>query len=143
MQQVGTFVPFNERPLRGNNSRNVGWVVMENGCHIWCSISHPKGYGYVRYGGRNRPAHVARYEREIGPVPPGMQLDHYVCNNPSCCNPAHVRPATSRENTLRGNTVTSANAAKARCHRGHPLSGENLMVTRGSSKGGAAAVSDV
>lgn len=133
---TGTFVPFNSKPLCGSRSNNVGWIVAANGCHLWCGVKHPKGYGYVRYGGRSRPAHIVRYEMEVGPVPEGMQLDHFACDTPSCCNPAHVRPASNRENTLRGQTVTSANAAKTHCPKGHPFSGSNLTVVGSGERAG-------
>lgn len=72
-----------------------------------------------------------RYEREIGPIPGGMQLDHLCDNGPGgCCNPHHCRPATPRENTLRGRTLPAANARKTHCPRGHPLSGDNLVPSR-------------
>lgn len=124
-----TIVPFHDRPLKGRRSARVGWVVAENGCHIWQGAMNGSGYGVVGVEGRNRYVHRLRYEREVGPIPEGMHLDHFVCDNPSCCNPAHVRPVTPRENLLRGNTVNAAHAAKTHCPQGHPYAGDNLRVT--------------
>jgi len=111
------------------NARS-GWIVTDDGCHIWQGSVFPNGYGSVWHNGRNRPVHRARYEREVGPVPEGLVLDHFVCDNRLCCNPAHVRPVSQRENLLRSATTASINAAKDHCKRGHALSGDNLRVNR-------------
>jgi hypothetical protein len=41
------------------------------------------------------------YERHIGPIPEGLQLDH-LCRNRACINPAHLEPVTNLENLRRG-----------------------------------------
>jgi hypothetical protein len=130
------FVPFNERPLRPKQSTRVGWVVSENGCHIWCGYKDKKGYGRVQFKGRVQFAHRARYIREVGPIPEGMDLDHFACETPACCNPAHVRPVTRRENVLRGRGITAMQAARTHCPQGHPYSGDNLRVlpTQGNAR---------
>lgn len=94
-------VSFHDAPRNGKASARVGWIVAENGCHIWQG-ARTGGYGAVRVNGRMLRAHRARYEREVGPIPEGLVLDHFACDNRLCCNPAHVRPVTVRENVLRG-----------------------------------------
>lgn len=121
---VGTFVVW-AKPTR----RPPGYIVAENGCHVWTGARTPEGYGNAWDGTKVGRVHRIRYEREVGPIPPGMELDH-VCGNRACCNPAHVRPASHRENTLRSNGVASAAAAKTHCAKGHPLSGDNLAPWR-------------
>lgn len=119
----GTFVRWSTRHRKG-----PGWVVQENGCHRWTGSTNGSGYGHVSVGGRLTPIHRARYEREVGPIPPGMYLDH-LCENRLCCNPDHCRPATPRENTLRGDsTIAARNLAKTHCIHGHELAGENLII---------------
>lgn len=125
--QDAVIVPFHGKPKRRNSAR-VGWVVVDNGCHIWRGSRTADGYGHVNVDGRMECVHRVRYEREVGPIPEGMHLDHYVCDDPLCCNPAHVRPVAQRENTLRGASPSAQNAAKTHCKRGHPLSGDNLYV---------------
>lgn len=119
---MGVFVPFDV-------GRTVGWVQDGNGCHIWvgCTTNGKWKYGRVLVGRRARLVHRVRYEREVGPVPPHMQLDHFYCNEPLCCNPAHLRPVTARENTLRSDAAQAWNCAKTHCKRGHLLSGDNLL----------------
>lgn len=125
----GQFVPFHGKPKLGTSSR-VGWVVAESGCHIWQGSLDGFGYGMVWVERRTRRVHRLRYEREVGPVPDGMILDHFVCDNPQCCNPEHVRPVTHRENVLRGTAPTALNAAKTHCPQGHPYSGTHLYLLR-------------
>ena len=117
----------------------VGWTEDSNGCHIWngdrSSGGHGKpGYGRVRYQGRMQLVHRVRYEMEVGPIPTGLELDHYVCDNGAggCCNPHHCRPVTTRENTLRSDSVSALCRARTHCPRGHPLTPENLDRHRAS-----------
>lgn len=123
------FIPWNPTPLRGWRSAKVGWITDANGCDIWQGGRNDSGYGLVKDGGKMCRVHVLRYEREVGPIPEGAELDHFVCDNGAggCCNPFHCRPASHRENVLRGNGVASLHAAKALCPKGHSLSGENLL----------------
>ena len=131
----GSFVPFD--PTRtGKRSARVGWITDRNGCDIWqgCNVG---GYGRVEIRGRMYMVYRIRYEREIGPIPEGMKLDHYICDNGpgGCCNPHHCRPVTHRENSLRSDTITALNRAKTHCKRGHLLVGHNLLKT-GIARGG-------
>lgn len=121
------YVPFREVTRFKERSSRVGWIIMPNGCHIWQSGKDKDGYGLVTVDNRSRRVHRLRYEQEVGPIPEGMQLDHFVCETPSCCNPAHVRPVTARENSLRGRSVSAVNAAKTHCPQGHALTPDNVF----------------
>ncbi len=107
---------------------SIGWIVDENGCHIWQGDRSSGGYGRARYKGRLQMVHRVRYELEVGPIPDGFQVDHYVCDNGQggCCNPQHCRPVTPRENVLRSNNPCARNRASEHCPRGHALSADNL-----------------
>ena len=127
----GPFIPFHIIPRKGRGSANVGWIVAENGCHIWRGTRESHGYPIVWHDGRKCVVTRARYELEVGPIPSGMDLDHFVCDNGAggCCNPNHVRPVSHRENVLRSDGIAARNAAKTHCVHGHPLSGDNLYIT--------------
>ena len=66
-------------------------------CVIWTGATSRGGYGQLWSGGRIVPAHRYAYEREHGPVPDGMVIDH-TCWERSCVNPEHLRLATRSQN---------------------------------------------
>lgn len=98
----------------------------ETGCLVWMGGKNKAGYGVINAGRRDdgtkhiTGTHRAAWEALVGPIPEGLELDHFLCENSSCWNITHLRPATPRENVLRGDTVVSANAAKELCPRNHP-----------------------
>jgi hypothetical protein len=122
---IGVFVKWNDR----RSDSLAGYVIDGNGCHVWIGYRTDDGYAAAKVDGHNRMVHRVRYEREIGPIPEGMVLDHYVCNNGpnGCCNPHHCRPTTQRENVLRSGGLGAQRLAKTHCPKGHPLSGDNLV----------------
>ncbi len=120
---------------RGRASARVGWIPDANGCHIWQGARGGNGYGLVwdRSLRKARSVNRVRYEREVDPIPEGMYLDHFVCDNGGggCCNPHHCRPVTPRENVLRSSKSAAAeNTGKTHCKRGHLLAGDNLSQYR-------------
>ncbi len=109
-------------------------AVQANGCWLWTAGMERGGYGRIRVAGKGSPnavAHRFAYERLVGPVPVGLQLDH-LCRNRACANPEHVEPVTARTNTLRGDTPAARNAAKTHCLNGHEYNETNtyLVVSR-------------
>lgn len=77
----------------------------ETGCWQWLHGTNSIGYGqlHVRHSKPRRMAYAHRvyYERHVGPVPDGLELDH-LCRNPGCVNPEHLEPVTHAENIRRG-----------------------------------------
>ena len=88
------------------------------------------GYGVFFVGGRARQirAHIFAYRMVIGPVPPGLVLDHVVCDNKGCVNPYHLEPKPRRANTLRGTSPAARNARKSHCDRGHEFNAQNASL---------------
>ena len=64
---------------------------------IWAGATNSKGYGVLRVNGRSVAAHRYAWEREHGPIPDGMVIDH-TCWEHSCVNVDHLRLATPQEN---------------------------------------------
>jgi hypothetical protein len=91
-------------------------------CWVWTGrLNH--GYGSIYFAGRTQPTHRATYTLLIGPIPPGLQLDH-LCRVRPCINPAHLEPVTPLVNTRR------AICPDGRCPQGHPLADPNLIIKR-------------
>lgn len=70
------------------------------------------------------------------PFPEGMDGCH-SCDNPPCVNPAHIFPGTARDNardmTAKGRGRNQMDT-KTHCVHGHPLSGDNLRIFRGTRR---------
>lgn len=95
-------------------------------CWDWLGRPDPKGYGAFYADGRTRKAHGWAWESKNGPVPEGLELDHFACDRRICANPDHVRPVTHLENMQRG-----AHARKTHCPKGHPYDERNTFVYDG------------
>lgn len=101
----------------------VVWGEKFNGTHclLWTGYLNERGYGTFRDGKMHR-AHRWIYERWVGPIPGGLELDH-LCRVRHCVNPLHMEPVTHQENMARG-----LNATKTRCLRGHEFNEENTYL---------------
>lgn len=89
--------PVRFRRGHGNRKHDFSFDVDENGCWIFRGyINTRNGYGYI---GR-KPAHRVYYEKHVGAIPAGLEIDH-KCRNRACVNPDHLEPVTHSENALR------------------------------------------
>lgn len=91
-------------------------------CWVWTGRRN-HGYSSIYFAGRTQPTHRVTYELLVGPIPPGLQIDH-LCRVRPCINPAHLEPVTARVNMQR------AICPDRRCPQGHPLADPNLIVKR-------------
>jgi hypothetical protein len=98
-------------------------------CWEWTGSDNGNGYGRPRVDGKNQLVHRYAYTVLVGPIPPGLQIDH-LCRNRRCCNPDHLEPVTNLENSLRSDRAT-----RTHCARGHPLSGDNLILKKPGERG--------
>jgi len=104
--------------------------AMPSGCWKWTAATNGWGYGRFRWRGSMTTTHRIAYELLIGPVPPGLDLDH-LCRNRICVNPNHMEAVTHRENCLRGEGVCARNSRVTHCPKGHEYTSENTTVRRG------------
>jgi HNH endonuclease len=70
-------------------------------CWLWRGQISPSGYGRIDINNHAGYAHRYVYERERGPIPNGLQLDH-LCRVRACVNPSHLQPVSRAENIRRG-----------------------------------------
>lgn len=100
-------------------------------CHISPGMPTRKGYHFVTANGQQIATHRYVWERENGPIPAGMVIDH-KCRNRACCNVKHLRIVTPRVNSIENSIgPTAINSAKEFCKNGHPLAGTNLISFSG------------
>jgi hypothetical protein len=92
--------------------------VVRTRCLEWTGSKNQKGYGLFWDGRRLVCAHRWIYERWVGPIPEGYEIDH-LCKNTSCQNVKHMEAVESSTNNLRSTSPTARNAAKTHCKNGH------------------------
>lgn len=109
------------------------WPKVDVGdCWLWTGAITGDGYGsfaldHSTSGKRNIGAHRWAWEHLVGPIPEGLQVDH-LCRVRRCVNPDHMEIVSSMVNTRRGQAWSQPSEA---CRKaGHPMSGENVRVTR-------------
>jgi hypothetical protein len=102
----------------------------DSGCWLWLGAVTPGGYARLRDG----YAHRMSYEIHVGPIPPGLQLDH-LCRVRSCVNPAHLEAVTQKINIGRGEAGMHMRE-RTHCPRGHERTPENTYtrIKRGHSE---------
>lgn len=88
-------------------------IAFSDGCWTWTAALSGRGYGVIRWAGRNHLAHRMVYIVLVGPIPAGMDLDH-TCENTACVNPAHLEPVADAENKRR--QAERRRTCKARLH---------------------------
>lgn len=119
--------------------------VQPDGCWHWTGGLDSKGYGKVLQG----QAHRWMYERKVGPIPEGMDLDHDChnrdgscpggvdCSHRRCVNPDHLSPASRKENLANGNGPGGAKYSRPmECVNGHDLSSEDSIYRHSNARGG-------
>lgn len=70
-------------------------------CWIWTAGKLPWGYG--AFTDARRPigetvAHRIAWTFTHGPIPKGLQVLHWVCDNPPCVRPSHMKLGTNAQN---------------------------------------------
>ncbi len=82
-------------------------------CIVWTGSNARGGYGALRVDGRIVPAHRYAWQRENGPIPDGMYVDH-TCWNRACVNVDHLRLASPQQNMQNRSGATTVSATGVR-----------------------------
>lgn len=104
-------------------------IYTDSNCCEWIGYRREDGYGQIRVDGYGTIIHRIAYQILVGPIPPGLTIDH-TCRNRACWHVGHMEVVTQRENTLRGNTLQAENAAKTHCIHGHPFDEMNTIINK-------------
>ena len=117
------------------------WIEDGDGCWLWNRYIDRQGYGMTS-SREHRYAHRLVYSQRVGPIEPGMVLDHTChsddgacaggpsCKHRRCVNPAHLEPVTPRENIMRSRSFMAARATQTHCIHGHEFTPENTYVRK-------------
>lgn len=122
-------------------------------CWPWLAYRDADGYGHFGvWNGVKQVdivAHRYAYETKVGPIGPGLHLDHIchtrapecpcgnACPHRRCVNPAHVEPVSPAENIHRapispGQRHAARQEVRTHCKNGHPRTpGNTRLATDG------------
>lgn len=114
---------------------------LDTPCLIWPGSKNEHGYALVGFRGRTSRLHRVAYELLVGPIAPGLVIDH-LCRNRGCVAVGHLEPVSNAENIRRGwqdnpDRPRPPRPLPTACRAGHPFSSDNIL-TRRLSGGGTA-----
>lgn len=92
-------------------------------CLLFIGADNGNGYGQFSFNGRNGYAHRYAWERERGPIPEGLTVDH-LCRVRRCVEVTHMELVDLATNVRR------AADSRTACKKGHAYTPENLRVYR-------------
>lgn len=98
------------------------WIeVADSGCWLWTGKDSGHGYCHISFtlDGARRHVLVHRlfYKVFVGPLTPGLEVDH-LCFHRNCCYPPHLELVTHTENTRRLHERAHDEGRKSTCKHG-------------------------
>lgn len=109
-----------------------------NGCYQWLGAIRAHRYGHIFTGTSPEGKTLTELAHRVAWMMAGnalpewpMVIDH-ICKNMGCVNIAHLRVVSQSVNSTENSVSPFAiNRRKTHCKYGHPLSGNNIRVSRG------------
>lgn len=118
----------------------VFWTYVNVGdpedCWEWKKTIYPDGYGRFQLGKRSEGAHIVAWKIQH----PDYVSERYVktidhkCRNRRCVNFRHLQVITHVKNVMLGEGWGATNGRKTECHKGHPLTPENVRIETSGSR---------
>lgn len=71
-----------------------------NRCWEWSGSKTHRGYGWVKWQGKNSSAHRVSFFLANGRFPMPGNVVRHICDTPPCCNPNHLIEGSAMDNTL-------------------------------------------
>ncbi|RBO72820.1 MULTISPECIES: HNH endonuclease signature motif containing protein [unclassified Microbacterium] len=117
-------------PLHARERLAAGIQETPSGCHEY-RIKAKRGYGHLRFAGREYAAHRVAWVISNGPLLDTDVVIHHVCENRSCVNPRHLEAVSQRANLLAtSSTIAARNSTKTHCIHGHEFTPANTIRTK-------------
>ena len=116
------------KKLLSKEQEQLFWntVDADGDCWEWRGFRLKAGYGRFAFSSKKVLAHRMSWQLLVGPIPPGLTIDH-LCQNHPCVNPDHLEPVTIQENIARHK---GRNGLKTHCPHGHSYSFANTYYDK-------------
>lgn len=124
--RLGNANPLYNKDQQWTVAKLLAYANPEGGCLIWPGKLNRDGYARVRIENRAEYVHRWLYQRGVGEIPDGLELDH-LCRRRDCINFEHLEAVPHAENVRRGD-AGKYQTVKTHCPKGHPYSGDNLLL---------------
>lgn len=72
-------------------------IYFDDECWIWTGPTDRFGHGALEFFPYKGKAHRYSYERFVGSIPEGLEIDHQ-CRTAGCVRPSHLKAVTHAEN---------------------------------------------
>ena len=96
---------MDSRKINTTDAELKAWMetqydLNDNGCWIWKHGKHQRGYGCIRYKGKDMKVHRLYWVLSGRTLPEGLHILHGKGCSTSCFNPDHLMVGGAQQNAL-------------------------------------------